>query len=1121
MRNLVPALKTAVSTGEHSPLPLETIIPTTESLICFFKDIDVVSLEKWSPSGWENTAVYPEDSGLATALADELGVVAVHYSGNIIEIVDSAVSIVGTVDGGILAAEWSPDHEVLCVVTSGKVLLLSRSFEPINDISLTDADVELSHNVSVGWGKKETQFQGRGARSALRQDPTAQVSPDIGRLCQDDNRKIEISWRADGDFVAITAVAASRRVIRILSRGGELSSVSEPQDYQVGCVAWRPSGAVVATVVNPVEGEQRIQFFERNGLKRHSFELDSHDSILQLGWNADGEILSILYSSGVLELWTTKNYHWYRKQVLYKAVKSTVWHPENPRVLVTITDDMFEVHTFSWGVSSNSRGTVAVIDGTNVKITPFERVQIPPPFSLSTVALPQQANEVTISNTGELRALLADGSVWPNGPQNARHISFDDEELRTTSEPDVVLMKGRLCLRTNGSVYDVVTGHVLAQLGYSCLDFTVVDNQVFGITSNCQLVGPNGEILARLATSVDMTDDILMFTTATKLKFVRPSNLQIPADDEVSEACREIERGSLLVTIVPSQNSVVLQAPRGNLETIYPRILVVGRIRALLSEKKWAEAFELCRTHRVDMNILHDYDPTSFIDGLHDFVVGLGTADKIDLFLGSLKDEDVTRGNYRDTSVEAPNANWDPTGKTNRLCDLLIPKIPKRSVLTALALKNPPELSRALSLCGSDEDAISHLVFLTDANMLYDTALGTYNLELALAVAQHAQRDPKEYLPFLRARDSEDGAKRLFEIDDHLRRYERALQSLVKFESEDQVVKYVDIHDLYSEALKLPLSDKLETRIRYLQAEQWLNQANYAQAGLTFEVLDNKSKAVEAYRLAGLWKRALALNPSAAEEIAEQCSDSKNFGAAAEIYSRLRNYENAIPLFCRASRFDDAILIAVGLEETLETGLRESFGNLQEFLSDCTSQLNSQVRRLRLVREKRAEDQLGHALAATDLADDVSLAPTETTNTNASFFTRYTDKTGGTAQTGASRRTTKNRRRAERKKARGKKGTIYEEDYLVGSVTRLIVRVNETQPELQGLVDAMTRRNMPIYVAQLVQSFDVLTETLKENVDEIFDVKDEDLQRFDDNGELYVLEKPTRPPFPAKLASIF
>lgn len=38
------------------------------------------------------------------------------------------------------------------------------------------------------------------------------------------------------------------------------------------------------------------------------------------------------------------------------------------------------------------------------------------------------------------------------------------------------------------------------------------------------------------------------------------------------------------------------------------------------------------------------------------------------------------------------------------------------------------------------EDAVEHMCFLTDANQLYNEALGLYDLELTLLVAQQAQR---------------------------------------------------------------------------------------------------------------------------------------------------------------------------------------------------------------------------------------------------------------------------------------------------------------------------------------------------------------------------------------------
>lgn len=48
--------------------------------------------------------------------------------------------------------------------------------------------------------------------------------------------------------------------------------------------------------------------------------------------------------------------------------------------------------------------------------------------------------------------------------------------------------------------------------------------------------------------------------------------------ESLNDAPRELESGSLLVTSVPADGRVVLQLPRGNLETISPRVLVLDRV---------------------------------------------------------------------------------------------------------------------------------------------------------------------------------------------------------------------------------------------------------------------------------------------------------------------------------------------------------------------------------------------------------------------------------------------------------------------------------------------------------------------------------------------------------------
>ena len=248
------------------------------------------------------------------------------------------IEIVGSVDAGITAARWSPDEELL-VLTTGEntVVLMSRSFDPITEASMTAEDLKASKHVSVGWGKKETQFQGRGARARALRDPTIPEKVDEGVLGSNDDGRTSVSWRGDGAYVAINSVEqGSRRVIRVYSRDGILDSASEPVDGLEGALSWRPSGNLIAAVQR-LAGRVDIVFFERNGLRHGQFTLrvprsaETATDRISLEWNSDSTVLAVVLRDRI-QLWTTGNYHWYLKQDIFTGSRhaNLSWHPEKP-----------------------------------------------------------------------------------------------------------------------------------------------------------------------------------------------------------------------------------------------------------------------------------------------------------------------------------------------------------------------------------------------------------------------------------------------------------------------------------------------------------------------------------------------------------------------------------------------------------------------------------------------------------------------------------------------------------------------------------------------------------------------------------------------------------------------
>lgn len=260
---------------------------------------------------------------------------------------EDRIEIVGSVDEGITAAKWSPDEELLAITTkAGTVVFMSRGFEGITNVTMSAEDLKASNHVSVGWGKKETQFQGKGAK-ALK-DPTMPEKIDEGVLSPKDDARTTISWRGDGAYLAISTVeGGARRLIRVYSREGVLDSVSEPIDGLEGALSWRPEGNLIAGIQR-FEHRIDVVFFERNGLRHGQFslrlsaeELETAGEHITLSWNQDSSVLAVILADSV-QLWTMGNYHWYLKQelktkeVALAASTPLVWHSERPLRFLTI-----------------------------------------------------------------------------------------------------------------------------------------------------------------------------------------------------------------------------------------------------------------------------------------------------------------------------------------------------------------------------------------------------------------------------------------------------------------------------------------------------------------------------------------------------------------------------------------------------------------------------------------------------------------------------------------------------------------------------------------------------------------------------------------------------------------
>jgi len=140
------------------------------------------------------------------------------------------------------------------------------------------------------------------------------------------------------------------------------------------------------------------------------------------------------------------------------------------------------------------------------------------------------------------------------------------------------------------------------------------------------------------------------------------------------------------------------------------------------------------------------------------------------------------------------------------------------TILTTHVCKQPPDYEAGLRVLlqlqaehpSIVEEAIKYIIFLSNVNQLYNVALGMYDFQLVLMIAQYSQKDPKEYLPFLRELRALDKYEQRFRIDDHLGRRESALRNLKAAGPErfDDASSYLSRYELYDTAFEIYKDDK-------------------------------------------------------------------------------------------------------------------------------------------------------------------------------------------------------------------------------------------------------------------------------------------------------------------------
>ncbi|KAJ1942211.1 putative elongator complex protein 1, partial [Kickxella alabastrina] len=796
--------------------------------------------------------------------------------------------------------------------------------------------------------------------------------------------------------------------------------------------------------------------------------------------------------------------------------------------------------------------------------------QIAWPSAHTVVGLGSQAAEGG-GSSGSYRQVVSVADV----DTGSTRVYYVDELLGCDAEP--VCLKAAphaqaLLLETaNSQVHalvlsgSAVRAKRLAQLPATCIDIdaVLVDGAVvvIGRTQRNQLFA-NGHLISSVCSSFYLRRDMLLFTTTTHFVRFVPVDSGIltaaPSEEEAlvaakyDESCRRVERGSTIVVASPVGESVVFQMPRGNLETVRPRALVMSSVRRALDDRRYRDALLACRVSRIDMNILYDHNADQLSADFAEFVAQINDPDLLNLFVSGLRDENVTRTMYKGINgvsldhQQQQQRSASVEGKATRVCQTLRPVLQATgdarfmpTVLTTFVCQSPADIPAALQLLAplsaeERDSALTYLLFLSDVNTVYDAALGLYDLPLALLVAQRSQRDPREYLNALGALNALPNEEyRRFKIDAQLERGIKALGHLCtayeqigttadkEAEMWAEIVAYVKQTVLYQRAISILSASKNQRRFRDMcelygdhQAEANTSE-QWRQAAMSYELAGVHAKAANAFVQAKQWQLAMATASApgsgltlqmvhdTAVRASEVLAEHHLFrDAAAVLLEYTEKDEDALALLVRGGHWAEAMRNALSrersdlVETTVRPGLTRACETLGDDLDEIREALASKCARLREVRSTPLEMIVDQILAMANndgscsgpLPDNIDVM--SDTTSMASRFSSFTatETNASSRMTGSTaRRISKNRKKEEKRKVRGKKGSIYEESYLVDSISKLVDRVRVHQTAVREIIWALVHFGQLTVASQMQSSFAELVDHVLAEAAYVFD----------------------------------
>uniref|UniRef100_A0A8D9A9S6 Elongator complex protein 1 n=1 Tax=Cacopsylla melanoneura TaxID=428564 RepID=A0A8D9A9S6_9HEMI len=387
----------------------------------------------------------------------------------------------------------------------------------------------------------------------------------------------------------------------------------------------------------------------------------------------------------------------------------------------------------------------------------------------------------------------------------------------------------------------------------------------------------NGIAVLSDVSSFVVHEDWLLVTTLTH-RLVLYRLLPGTQVDESQGISRFLERGGTLVTVT-SSCSVILQMPRGNLESVTPRPLILDLLSDLLESKQYGRAFEQMRKHRIDLNLIVDYVPPSYPL----LVSQVQDPHWLNTLVADLKPDDVTTLDACYAEYYAKCARNDRTLTTapynsstkknlvnicNALRSALEAQDPVKyaQVILHCHVKSG-NMIEALSLAKNSSECLEFLILLHDVNRVYEAALRAYDLDLALQIAGKSQKDPKEYVPYLNQLRSLPTHRMKADIDKQYGDYLSAVRHLASngttnetAQVEEECMELIRKHKLWAQTMNVFPRESASYSSMVKEYGFHLElKGRSEEAAVMYERAGSAEEGIRCWVKTGAWRGALRL----------------------------------------------------------------------------------------------------------------------------------------------------------------------------------------------------------------------------------------------------------------------